>query len=262
LRSYYLTILGLDLSATVQEIKSAYRRKSKEYHPDLNHSPDAQAKFLQIKEAYEYLTNQPFEAPAPEQYPGDGLTEQERWRRDYRKWAREKELEKQRQQMELIKKILIYFKPVGIVILIFNILLAIDFVLPLQSHDQKIISINKIFESTGRSGRSVHRYDEIHFEDFTMRLDRGEVILLKRYDKAMVNATMIFAKPMNAIITIDDKDELFKQIYNIYYIFGYLIPLMIILSIVYLKLKKPMQKFNVAIVLLVFGLIQLFLFTY
>lgn len=52
--SYYL-ILGLRKGASEQEIKNRYRELAKIYHPDVNHSRDAEEKFKQINEAYNYL---------------------------------------------------------------------------------------------------------------------------------------------------------------------------------------------------------------
>ena len=55
-KDYYDT-LGVSKTASQDEIKSAYRKKAKQYHPDLNKdSPDAAAtKFKEINEAYEVL---------------------------------------------------------------------------------------------------------------------------------------------------------------------------------------------------------------
>ena len=51
----YYEILGVSKDATSQAIKSAYRKLARKYHPDVNKSPDAQAKFKDINEAYEVL---------------------------------------------------------------------------------------------------------------------------------------------------------------------------------------------------------------
>ncbi len=51
----YYSILGVGKDASEDEIKSAYRRQAKKYHPDLNKTPEAAEKFKEINEAYEVL---------------------------------------------------------------------------------------------------------------------------------------------------------------------------------------------------------------
>jgi len=51
----YYQALGLSRNATAEEIKRAYRKLSRQYHPDLNKSAGAEDKFKQIAEAYEVL---------------------------------------------------------------------------------------------------------------------------------------------------------------------------------------------------------------
>ena len=51
----YYEILGVNKNASADEIKSAYRKLAKQYHPDINKAPEAQSKFKEINEAYEVL---------------------------------------------------------------------------------------------------------------------------------------------------------------------------------------------------------------
>lgn len=56
-RDYY-EILGIDKKASVDDIKSSYRRLAMRYHPDKNKAPDAEEKFKEISEAYAVLSDQ------------------------------------------------------------------------------------------------------------------------------------------------------------------------------------------------------------
>ena len=51
----YYEILGVDRNASKDEIKSAFRKMARKYHPDVNKAPDAEAKFKEIGKAYETL---------------------------------------------------------------------------------------------------------------------------------------------------------------------------------------------------------------
>ena len=54
-RDYYKT-LGVDRKASEAEIKSAYRKLARKFHPDVNpNNKDAEAKFKQLNEAYQVV---------------------------------------------------------------------------------------------------------------------------------------------------------------------------------------------------------------
>ncbi|MGI5897972.1 MAG: molecular chaperone DnaJ [Candidatus Dojkabacteria bacterium] len=56
-RDYY-EVLGVSKSASAADIKKAYRKLVKKYHPDVNKERDAEEKFKEIQEAYEVLSNE------------------------------------------------------------------------------------------------------------------------------------------------------------------------------------------------------------
>ena len=56
-RDYY-EVLGVEKNASEQEIKSAFRKLAKKYHPDVCKEPDAEAKFKEAQEAYAVLSDE------------------------------------------------------------------------------------------------------------------------------------------------------------------------------------------------------------
>lgn len=67
----YYKILGIDKSATTKDVKNAYRKLARKFHPDLNpNDKDAKAKFQQINEANEVLSD-PEKRKKYDQYGND-----------------------------------------------------------------------------------------------------------------------------------------------------------------------------------------------
>lgn len=68
----YYKILGVGKNATADEIKKAYRKLAVEYHPDKNKSKEAEAKFKEINQAYEVLSD-PQKKSQYDQFGADGV---------------------------------------------------------------------------------------------------------------------------------------------------------------------------------------------
>ncbi|HEY3389753.1 MAG TPA: J domain-containing protein [Prolixibacteraceae bacterium] len=82
----YYKILGIDKTATAKDVKSAYRKLARKYHPDLNpNNKDANKNFQQINEANEVLSD-PEKRKKYDQYGKD--------------WQHAEEFEKQKQYQE------------------------------------------------------------------------------------------------------------------------------------------------------------------
>ena len=95
--NHYYRVLGLPPTATQTQIKKAYRKLVMKYHPDRNPNPAARQKFIEVDQAYDYLTSartrrfyqskRRYTAPKPEDEPSKSPhnLNEEQLRKSYRK---------------------------------------------------------------------------------------------------------------------------------------------------------------------------------
>jgi curved DNA-binding protein CbpA len=88
LKNYY-AILELSVNAEPKEIRAAFRRLVKIHHPDVSDAPDAQSRFMEIQEAYEFLTDDAQRLNYNRLWNQSYVNQQEQFRREqiYKLWV-------------------------------------------------------------------------------------------------------------------------------------------------------------------------------
>ena len=80
-------ILEVNRRASAPEIRKAYKKMAKEWHPDKNKDPNAESRFIEITKAYELLSD----PDRRKQYDNHGITEDSpnfRQKHDYSQYRR------------------------------------------------------------------------------------------------------------------------------------------------------------------------------
>jgi hypothetical protein len=78
----YYEILGIQSNASIDDIKKAYRKKARLYHPDINPDPDAKDHFISITEAYEFLIANYLEIKTDDQLYQQAMDDWRKYRQD------------------------------------------------------------------------------------------------------------------------------------------------------------------------------------
>ena len=76
MKEYYL-LLDITETCTLEDITTSFRKLAKQYHPDINHSPDANEKLRKVIEAYDWMKKHHVQRkaikPKPERKPHDNM---------------------------------------------------------------------------------------------------------------------------------------------------------------------------------------------
>jgi hypothetical protein len=78
----YYEILGLPVNSSIDEIKKAYRKKARLFHPDINPAPDAKDHFIIITEAYEFLMSYHDKIKSDEELYQQAMDDWRKYRQD------------------------------------------------------------------------------------------------------------------------------------------------------------------------------------
>ena len=265
----YLQILELQPGVSKKEIKTAYRRLSKKYHPDVSKDANAKEKFISINEAYKFLMEvgahpkQQTSSTTAYDYDPYGQ-DYEAWRIRARAYAKKRAFEAERERSLLIKKILVYFGYLAVVIGLFDVLLVVDYMLPHQTRSDEIVSMEgafKIYDRRYDRQSFTYKYIDLKLKTNHIRLTTEAAPYLKVFDQVTITSTGIFNKPVSLEINTENTSQTFKQAYGIYRGFGFLIPIVLISFLFYSFIVKSQEnKFSLAVVLFMLFVIQLYVF--
>ncbi len=146
-------VLGVPRDATHEDIKQAYRRQVKIYHPDVNPSPDARTMIRQLTEAYDVLSDTysrnlyDLKLTDPHQYFTYTHPPSQAESDDLRAWRtfRRKKAKEERERIDHLIQIKIRFyrfqRIYSKVFLVLALFFTVDYYYWPESHVAKIISI-------------------------------------------------------------------------------------------------------------------------
>jgi hypothetical protein len=244
-KNYHKT-LGLSSSATKAEIKVAYRKLAKKYHPDKNKSKQASQLFIEVNEAYAHLSNESssfqtkniVKAPNRKRskYSEDELKRRMDWARKYAQYKKIKEervieLEYYKINNSSRKKIITLINWVSIS---FAFLILIDFKILPTSPIQVDLITNYI--DTG-SDKFVLKFKDVDNNDFNfgVSLDDIKYINAAKINGYSTQKSMILKQNTSMLLNIDNEIIIIDNHFCVYKIFYFyfiilLLPLVTIFS--------------------------------
>jgi len=257
-----ISILDLPHGASIDEIKSAYRRLAKQYHPDI-YKLDGGERFKQISASFHFLKESPY-PPSPDITSTDSSSSSgvyEEKRRTYRQRQKNKKEREAKQKAAMFEWLFSKIKPVVILILCFNILLAVDFFMQPVTEEVRISRIKTVEylnRQTSKAKRS-YSYKAILSNGNEIQFDREEIAKVRLKDPHLLERSRIFKESLKLTNKDNDKLNLLPK-FGLFRVFGFLIPTTIFLAVSYFFLiKNNDHRLTTFLVILVVTILQIFL---
>lgn len=244
-KNYYKT-LGLSSSASKAEIKVAYRKLAKKYHPDKNKSKQASQLFIEVNEAYAYLTNEgsSYRINYPEKTTNsnksksseDELRKRMDWARKYAQYKKVKEermmeLEYYKIHNSSRKKIINLINWVSIS---FAFLILVDFkILPTSSINVDLITK---YVDVG-SDKLVFKFKDVDDNNFNFGVSLEDVRFLNnaKIKDYSTEKSILFRQNTHMLLNIENEIISIENNFCVYKVFYFyftilLLPLITIFS--------------------------------
>jgi hypothetical protein len=244
-KNYYKT-LGLSSSASKAEIKVAYRKLAKKYHPDKNKSKQASQLFIEVNEAYAYLTNEgtSYRINYPEKTTNsnksksseDELRKRMDWARKYAQYKKVKEermmeLEYYKIHNSSRKK---FINLINWVSISFAFLILVDFkILPTSSIHVDLITK---YVDVG-SDKLVFKFKDVDDNNFNFGVSLEDVRFLNnaKIKDYYTEKSILFRQNTHMLLNIDNEIISIENNFCVYKVFYFyftilLLPLITIFS--------------------------------
>jgi hypothetical protein len=258
-------ILGVRRNATDAQIKAAYRKLVKQFHPDVASGKISDEKIKQVNEAYDILSDPRRKAlydngPVKQQvvYEEDP---REVYRREYIARKRREERQKEERKVARERKIFKMVRVVVMPILVFAVVLEIDKFLPADTYEEVAeMGWQKRFGNIRRSQGLLYSY--MKTEHFVIgvpdELHVGYDYWADEKEKLIITASPILKIPHTVSYKLDNERYTVKTHSTVY---TQIIPLhfLLLTSALFTVLRKQYSKLNYSlcflpIMLLVFVL--------
>lgn len=222
-------VLGVPPDASQNEIKSAYRKLVKEYHPDRNSSEAARNIIVRVNEAYEILSNPERKAIYDRGWTiqVDLVSDEERQYHEYREAFKRKrgEEDRKRRERQLARQRLWFgvLRFVSIGICLFALLLVIDQFLPSNHIQEKADRGWQLRTSRSKSSRG-ELISFMHTEHFTFGVPHQVHLDYDYFGQPGIidiEYSPLFKVPKTILVQIEDKVLQFEAGRTV---FSFLIP--------------------------------------
>ena len=254
MENHYLATLNLAPGATEQDIKRAYRRLARKYHPDRSSAPNAAARFIEITEAYRFLMEV---GSSPQQqtltYDHDSGAHQYKSRRQAAKqYARERAAERFRQRISATLQLNKALKLVIPVVALVELVYVIDYALPANQAEDTVTDISYFqHHITGQ-------YELVTLQERKIPVKPEDIVQFGVGTPVNIATTPLLSIFLWVEVLPGPYSQRLYPAYNVYHGYHFLISLILFLCLVFAVFPLHSDNKTVAgVIVLLFFVVQL-----
>ena len=251
--------LQLKPGASIEQIKNAYRKLAKHYHPDVYKLDDGE-RFKEISAAFNFLKKNPEQPHQNQPYQASRANDYERRRRAHQQQKQKKEADEAIRKAEMFQWLFARLRLFAFIILIFNSLLLVDYILPSETEEVKISRIETVKKFSRYSSEKANLYYSYSAQltnGMSFRFEKEGIKKIDLSEKFILERSMIF-RQAERLISQKTKAIIYNE-YGLFRIFGFLIPIAIVLIVSYFFVKNNDYRLTIFLIAAAIYMVQLVL---